>query len=228
MKMKRMKFLWIVMVMSITFSIAPTVQSHAIVWVVVKAALVKVIKAMDLAVQRLQNKTIWLQNAQKTLENTLSKLKLDEISDWTDKHKAQYQKYYEELSKVRAVISGYQRVKDMMTQQVRIVASYKKAFELFKQDKNFTADEIAYMTRVYTGMVNESIKNLDLLLSLIRDKDFKMTDGRRLELLNKAADRMDEVLSDIKLFNQQNMKMSLQRAKDQNEVKVLKQLYEVE
>lgn len=228
MKMKRIKYLWMVLVMSVSFSIAPTVQSHAVVWVVVKAALVKVIKAMDLAVQRLQNKTIWLQNAQKTLENTLSKMKLDEISDWTAKHKAQYQKYYEELGKVRSVISGYQRVKDVMTKQVRIVESYKRAFNLFKQDKNFTADEITHMTRVYTGMVEESIKNLDMLLAIIRNKDFTMTDGRRLELIAKTADRMDAVLSDLKLFNQQNIKVSLQRARDINEVKVLKQLYEVE
>ncbi|ULT38459.1 hypothetical protein KRR40_25440 [Niabella defluvii] len=83
------------------------------VWVVVKAAVKKVIKAIDLQIQRLQNKTIWLQNAQKTLENTLSKLKLDEISDWTEKQKEQYRKYYEELAKVKAIISYYQRIRDI-------------------------------------------------------------------------------------------------------------------
>ena len=43
--------------------------------------------AVDLQVQRIQNKTIWLQNAQKTLENEMSKLKLDEITDWVQKNK---------------------------------------------------------------------------------------------------------------------------------------------
>ncbi len=42
----------------------------------------RVIRAIDLEVQRMQNQTIWLQNAQKALENQLSKLKLTEISDW--------------------------------------------------------------------------------------------------------------------------------------------------
>lgn len=226
--MKRVKYLWMVVIMSFALSIAPTQQSHAIVWIVVKAALKKVIKAMDLAVQRLQNKTIWLQNAQKTLENTLSKTKLDEISNWTKQHKEQYQKYYEELAKVKSVISSYQRVRNMMAGQIRIVEEYKRAFEVFKQDKHFSADEIAYMTRVYTGMVDESVKNLDQLLAIIRDKDFKMTDGKRIELINKAADKMDEVLSDLRLFNQQNIKVTIQRSKDINEVKVLKQMYGVE
>jgi hypothetical protein len=43
---------------------------------VIKAGVKKVVKAVDLKVQRLQNKTIWLQNAQKVLENKLSKLRL--------------------------------------------------------------------------------------------------------------------------------------------------------
>jgi hypothetical protein len=60
-------------------SVAPTKESKAIYWVVIKQAIIKVIKALDLQVQRLQNKTIWLQNAQKTLENTMSKLQLNEI-----------------------------------------------------------------------------------------------------------------------------------------------------
>ena len=49
--------------------------------VIIKEGIKKVIVAVDLKIQRLQNKTIWLQNAQKTIENTMSKLKLDQISD---------------------------------------------------------------------------------------------------------------------------------------------------
>ena len=41
---------------------------------VISQAITKVVRAVDLKIQRLQNKTIWLQNAQKTLENEMSKL----------------------------------------------------------------------------------------------------------------------------------------------------------
>lgn len=223
--MKRVKNLWIIAVLSLVFVVAPTQQSHAIVWVVVQAAMKKVIRAMDLAVQKLQNKTVLLQNAQKTLENTLSKLKLEEISDWTKKNKEQYQKYYEELSKIKGHINNYQRVRSLMEKQVRTVSEYRRAFDLFKKDKHFSEKEITYMTKVYTGMLNESVKTLDQLLSLIRDHDLTMTDGKRLELIGSAADRMDTVLSDLRLFNQQNIKLTLQRASDLQEVNVLKQMY---
>lgn len=226
--MKRVKNLWIIVVLSLVLVVAPTQQSHAIVWVVVQAAMKKVIRAMDLAVQKLQNKTVLLQNAQKTLENTLSKLKLEEISGWTKKNKEQYQKYYEELSKIKGYISNYQRVRSLMEKQVLIVSEYRRAFDLFKKDKHFSQKEIAYMTKVYTGMLNESVQTLDQLLSLIRDHDLIMTDGKRLELISTAANRMDTVLSDLRLFNQQNIKLTLQRASDLEEVNALKQIYGLE
>lgn len=220
----------IVLIISLSFGLAllPTQKSHAIVWVVVKAALKKVIKAMDLAVQRLQNKTIWLQNAQKTLENTLSKVKLDEISDWVKKNKDQYAKYYDELAQVKAAISGYRKVKEIISKQIRLVEEYKRAFGLFKQDAHFSPEEIAYMTRVYTGIVDESIKSLDQLFLVITSMDTKMTDGRRLEIISQAAERIDAALSDLRSFNVQNTKLSLQRAKDLRDVESVKALYGIE
>jgi transcriptional regulator len=48
---------------------------------IIRQGIKKVIIAVDLKIQRLQNKTIWLQNAQKTIENAMSKLRLDEIGN---------------------------------------------------------------------------------------------------------------------------------------------------
>src|SRR3954469_19166907 len=47
---------------------------------VIKAGIKKAIKAVDLKIQRLQTKTIWLQNTQKVIENTMAKAHLEEIS----------------------------------------------------------------------------------------------------------------------------------------------------
>lgn len=223
-----MKKIVLMMTLCLGLTLMPTQKSHAIVWVVVKAVLVKVIKAMDLAVQRLQNKTIWLQNAQKTLENTLSKVKLDEISDWVKKNKEQYAKYYDELAQVKTAISGYRKVKEVMQKQVRLVEEYKHAFSLFQKDPHFTPDEISNMTRVYTGIVDESVKNLDQLLLVIGSLDTKMTNGKRLEIISRAAENIDATLSDLRSFNSQNMRLSLQRAKDMKDVEALKAMYGIE
>ena len=68
---------------------------------IIKQGITKVIVAVDLKIQRLQNKTIWLQNAQKTLENSMSKLHLDEISDWVERQRNLYADYFDELRNVK-------------------------------------------------------------------------------------------------------------------------------
>src|SRR5699024_1396635 len=90
---------------------SPKADAQIVVAEVIKAGVKKVIKAVDLKIQRLQNKTIWLQNAQKTLENTMAKLKLKEISSWVSKQKTLYQDYYQELWKVKMLITYYSEIK---------------------------------------------------------------------------------------------------------------------
>lgn len=192
---------------------------------IIKEGIKKVIKAVDLQIQRNQNKVIWLQNAQKTLENTMSKLKLDEITGWVDKQKTLYKDYYEELQKVKAIVSYYKRIKEITEKQVRLVEEYKRAWGLFKQDKHFNVDELSYMQLVYSGILDESVKNLDQIFIVINSFQTQMNDAKRLEIINAAADRIDVNYNDLKMFNQQGIVMSLQRAKAQNDVDVVKKLY---
>lgn len=192
---------------------------------IIKAAIKKVIKAMDLMVQRLQNKTIWLQNAQKTLENALSKLKLDEISDWTQRQKELYGEYYQELVKVKTAISYYQRIREIVKMQTAMVQEYERVWNLLRQDDHFAPDELDYMAEVYSGMLEASLENLDQVFLVIKAFTTQMSDAKRLELINGAADRVEENYLDIKRFNQNNMLLSLQRAKSEIEAEAIKQLY---
>ncbi len=64
----------------------------------------KVIKAIDLKVQRLQNETLFLQHAQKIIENKLHQLKLAELSGWTNKQRELYVQYFGELQQIKSAI----------------------------------------------------------------------------------------------------------------------------
>jgi hypothetical protein len=192
---------------------------------VIKAGVKKVIKAVDLKVQRLQNETIWLQNAQKVLENQLSKLKLTEIADWTQKQKDLYSNYYNELWEIKTTIAYYKRFKDLTEKQVAIVDEYKWAWNLLRQDKHFKPEELEYMEKVYSGILEESLKNLDQLLLIVNSFKTQMTDAKRLEIINSAANKMDELYSDLKQFNTQNSRLSIQRARSMEETVKLKEIY---
>lgn len=195
---------------------------------IIKLVVKKVIRAIDLNIQRLQNKTIWLQNAQKTLENKMSQLKLNEIKEWTQKQKKLYEDYFEELRKVKAAIANYKRVKDIIQLQVAMVKEYKGAWALFQQDKNFTPEELDYMLNIYGGMMDESLKNIDQLFLVVNSFATQMTDAKRLEIVNTVADNIQIQYFDLKEFNTQNKMLSLQRASERGEIEYVRRLYGLE
>lgn len=211
--------------MTIFVSIPKGADAQAIVGSVISSTVGRVIRAIDLKIQSMQNQTIWLQNAQKALENQLSKLKLTEISDWSSKQKDLFSQYYQELWDIKSAIAYYSKIGELTQKQVALVNSYNQAWNLLKNDRHFSADELAYMTKVYSGILGASVNDLDQILNIIHAGKTQMPDARRMELINKAADHMDANYNDLQQFNSQNAILSMQRAKDENEVLTLKKYY---
>ena len=192
---------------------------------IIKAGIKKIIVAVDLKIQKLQNKTLWLQNVAKEMENKMSKLKLDEIKDWVNKQKQLYADYFDELKKVKTAITYYHRVKDLIEDQAAMVKEYKAAWATFRQDKNFTPDELDFMSKTYTGMLNESLKNLDQFYLVINAFTTQMSDAKRIEIIDAAAAKIEAVFFDLKAFNNQNKAMSLQRSYERGEIEYSRKLY---
>lgn len=222
-----MKKIVIIIVLVVAAILQPSQQVKAQdpITEIIKAGIKKVIKAVDLKIQRLQNQTIWLQNAQKVVENTMSEMKLNEITDWVEKQRVLYKDYYDELWQVKNVISYYHRVKEITNKQVQLVTEYKRAWALFRQDKHFSTDELDYMGKVYNGILDESVKNLDRIFLVINSFSTQMSDAKRLEIINSAYNQVETNYTDLKAFNQQSVLVSLQRAKSKNDVDVVKELY---
>lgn len=192
---------------------------------VIRAGVKKVIKAIDLKIQRQQNKVVWLQNAQKTLENALSKLHLDEITDWMDRQRNLYRDYFDELWRVKATITYYQRIRDITGMQLQMVEEYKRAWHLFQQDSNFSSDELLFMGEVYTGMMEQSVKNLEQIELVIHAFSTQMSDAKRLEIINTAAQEVETNINDLRLFNRENTLLSLQRAREKGDIDRVRKLY---
>lgn len=221
--MKKMIITW-VLVLLVAIP-AKQAQAQLAIIDIIKGAVTKVIKAIDLKIQRQQNKIIWLQNAQKTLENEMSRLKLNEIGDWARKQKEQYSKYFDELAKVKSLISYYQRIRDIIKKQEQMVAAYRRAWGLLRNDTHFTPREIDYMGRVYSGIIEESLKNLDEISLVISSFKTTMTDAKRIEIMDEAAARIEKNNDDLLRFNTENAMISLQRSRSLAESERIKVLY---
>lgn len=224
-----MKKLLVILGFVVMGTIAPvqSTQAQAPILEIIKAGVVKVIKAVDLQVQRQQNKVIWLQNAQKTLENATSQLELGEISGWVEKQHTLYQDYYEELYQVKTTVSDYQRIRDISQKQIRLMEEYQRAWRLFQQDKHFSPDELNYMAKVYSGILEESARNIDQIFLIVHAFSTQMSDAKRLELIHIAADQVDINYDDLRMFNRQNILLSFQRAKAQQDVEEIRKLYDL-
>ena len=222
--MKRVMLIVAVLVISLAVP-AGRAYSQDPVTEAIKQGVIRVIKAIDLQIQRIQTRTIWLQNAQKVVENKMSELQLTEITDWADKQKKLYQDYFDELSKVKALIVGFSEVKGIIDKQKQILSEYKQAYTFFKGDKNFTPDEISYMDKVYTGILGESAKNVDQLVLVVNAFQTQMSDAKRLEIVHKVSGEIESNLGDLRQFNNQNKVVALQRANEKGDIDQVRKIY---
>ena len=208
-------------ILPLVFVLLSSTQSNAQFTDILKA----IIKAADIAVQKAQNATIDLQNAQKALENALSQSELGDIAGWVQKQKDLYQDYFNELWQVKTFITEYKKVSDIIAAQKQLVADYKKAFSLVQKDAHFSPAEQQYIYSVYTGIIDASIKDLDQILSIIQSFTVQMSDEERLKIITTCAASIERDISDIRRFNNQAIQISLQRSKDQTDLSIVRKLY---
>ncbi|MFD2871936.1 conjugal transfer protein TraI [Mucilaginibacter ximonensis] len=206
-------------------SLAPKADAQIPVVSLVSGIIKKVIIAIDLKVQQLQNQTIALQNAEASIENNLHLNSLNDINGWLGKEKALYQQYYQELATVRTVIADYDEVKRIIRQQQQLLAEYNNANNLFKQDKHFTAAELQQMGTVYSGVIEESARNLQEVVTAVTSISTQMKDAERLLLVHHATAGMQKNLDDLRQFNNNNVRLSLARARDEQDRQQIRQLY---
>ncbi len=81
------------------------------------------------------------------------------------------------------------------------------------------------MATVYSGILDETAKNIDQIFLVINSFTTQMSDAKRLEIINAAANQVDANYNDLTIFNRQNILLSLQRAKAQNDVDVVQKMY---
>ena len=213
------------MVVVLTVLPEQKVSAQFVISTVLNETVGKVIRAIDLEVQKAQNQTIWLQNAQKTIENQLNQMKLSQIAGVSQQQQTLFSNYYQELFKVKDIINDYEQVRNITLEQEALVKEYQSAWSLTQQDKHFSVSELQYIATVYSGILKASINNLDQLLNLVNSFKTQMSDGKRMELINKTSKSVDQNYNDLKQFNNENIMLSLQRANEENDIQATKNLY---
>ena len=129
------------------------------------------------------------------------------------------------LLAVSPAVQKYERVVDIIDDQGRIVSEYKSAYNLFKQDKHFTPDEISYMLTVYNNLVSKSEKNLENLLNVMTANKLRMNDAERLHAIDGIYTDTHDKLVFLRQFNNKTGSLALVRAKEENDLESVRGLY---
>jgi len=228
-----MKFKWrniisvVVLFTLLGLSPAPTLASELTISIteLIKTAVRRTIKAVDLKIQRLQNKTIWLQNACKLLENQMTARKLNEISRSSHFYNQLYEEYFAELKNAKHMITQYHKIREIARIQSLVVTEYQKVWWLLQKDPNFSAGELRQMSHNYQDILESSLMNTDLLIHVISSYSSSMTDGQRLKLIRNVETKVYKNFKVLQHYNRHNGLISLQRAHTSQQQKHIKLLY---
>ena len=139
-------------------------------------------------------------------------------------HKA----FLDGLLAISPAVAKYKKIAEIITLQLQLVKEYKAAYSRFKDNKHFNASEISYIAKVYTNLVNESLKNLGTLLDVVTAGKLRMTDDERLTAIDVIYASMQDKLVYLRRFNINTSILSLQKGKEQNDIDVLRRLYDIE
>ncbi len=212
-------------VLSASFLLVPNGHASAQILDLIDAAVKKVLMTADLAVQRLQTQTLVLQTTQKDLENSMQDGLLGDITGWVSQQENLYQTYYQSLWQVKSVFTTYSKVKDLVQRQSQLLQEYTRAQSAIRQDPHFSPGELAHISSVYDGLLNESILNTNQLAQVMGSFLTQMDDANRLRTIDETASSIDRNYSAFRSFSGQTTLLSLQRSKDAAEIQSIQNLY---
>ncbi len=81
------------------------------------------------------------------------------------------------------------------------------------------------MFQVYSGMIDATIRDVEQVTLAVKVLTTKMSDAERLVIIERVATSIERISSDMQRFTDQNIRLSLQRAKDREEVGAIREWY---
>jgi hypothetical protein len=153
---------------------------------------------------------------------------LDDITGWAQQQEQLFAAYYGELWQVKSALTGFSRVAQLIDRQTQLVKDYERITTAIRQDAHFNPAEVSEMLNVYSGILKASVRNTGQLALVIRGSLTQMDDAGRLRIIDETAASIDHNYTALEQYNQENVLLSLQRAKDEADIQAIKTLYGIQ
>ena len=171
-----------------------------------------------------------LQELEKILDNMYVGYKILDKGYTTIKNIAEgnytlHQLFLDGLMAVNPSVRNYKRVPYIIDYQKLLLKEYKNAYNRFKNDPNFTPQEIQYVANVYNYLFTASLRNIDDLVMIITATKLRMSDDERMKAIDWIFYDMQSKLIFLRGFNNSTQLLAIQRARSANDVRTLNHLY---
>jgi hypothetical protein len=136
-----------------------------------------------------------------------------------------HKSFLDDLMQVSPAVKKYKRIADIINYQVRISKEYKDAIMQIRLDKQFSIEEMDYVTKIYKSLFNESLKRLEELSLIISSGKLRMSDDERLQAIDRIYDSVEDQYSFLKDFSKSTLVLSMQRKAERTEIEMSKRIY---
>jgi hypothetical protein len=149
------------------------------------------------------------------------------IKDLSQGNFSLHKTFLDGLLEVSPVVRSYKRIADIISIQLRIVKEYKTALKEFKENGQFTADEMDYLEKLYAGLFHRSVQNLDELTMVITADRLRMSDDERLQAIDRIYRSIIDQYGFLQDFTNAAIVLSLQRQNEQMDIDIMQKVHGV-
>lgn len=133
--------------------------------------------------------------------------------------------YFNSLKHVSPAIRNSPKVNGILVYQQHILEDFRELYNDCRTDDNLLPEEIIYIEGVYRNILKECNASVDELIMITTTGEAEMKDNERLLRLDKVHEDMQEKYAFTQDFIAGTRLLSIQRAREKNQIKGAKNLY---
>lgn len=122
------------------------------------------------------------------------------------------------LKNVNPEIKRYAKVADIIALQVKIVQQSGRAYRQLQQSDMLSANELTYIDRVFTRLLDDCEQILDELITVTTNGKLEMKDDERMSRIDRLYLDMQDSYTFSKGFSDEAQALALSRKKEHNDV----------
>jgi len=138
-----------------------------------------------------------------------------------------HEAFLDGLMLISPEVKKYARVAEIITNQKDIISEYKRALKAFKVTNLLNDRELEYLSRVYSGLLSQSMSNLDELAMVLTAGSLRMSDEERLSAIDRIFKDTADKLTFLRSFNEQTGALVVQRKSALADMKGTKALFKI-